>query len=606
MKIPASLSLFAFSLAFAAMMPDGGAAEPTPSHLDWIPPDAMGDGLRADEGIQIIPDITITKTPEATADASKFTKEYIIELEKFGISNEGKNAVETSKGINAALQHSKTLGANRIVFPPGIYLITEEDPILLDLKNAIIDLNGATLQIRPNGMPNYSIVKFVNGAENLRLTNGTIRGDKDTHDYKTVPGTHEWGACIHFVSGINLEVDHMILTNACGDGASTDSSGAANRPELLDKIVYTMEIRHLEQGAFSDKGEKTASTEKMRTIKPVDLTKAGGQFEFGYMGGYCGFPFIKGRVYQVYFYDKDQRFLEKKQVLQYRRVMVPEGGEYAHFELNQPEVSEEPAHVGAAKGGWIARVTSFKPPEEVHLHHNQFIGNRRLGLAFTGGQRWVIEENHFADTGGTNPGCGVDFEDSAELMQDVLFRKNTFSKNKGGDLAVCAGTEIIVEENVFEKNVVLWGRPHNYIFRGNRFTGGTIIYCTRTGIASIHNNYYTNCKLEIRFDTKGVADGIVRKEGRGTSTPPLLLANETLENVIKVEGTYLNFKDSKISGTKLIVGDRTSLVNFTGCSFADSTIDFEEKGPNVTYLFKDNKGELPITGGGEKRKLTAN
>jgi hypothetical protein len=585
-----------------ALSPFPVRAEPAPN-MDWVPPEAMSDTLRADTGVQIIPEIQVTATPKSTADLSKFTKEYLIELEKFGIFNDGTHADETSKGLNAALQHAKTLGANRIVFPAGTYLISEEDPVVIDHKNTVIDLNGATLQIRSNGLPRYAVVKFVDGAENARLTNGTIRGDKDTHDYKTKPGTHEWGTCLRFQGGVHLEADHLVLTNASGDGVSTDSSGSRDRAHLLSMIIHSVHRRDLEQGAFSESGEKIDSEEKTRTIKPYDLTKAGGEFEFGYMGGYAGFPFIKGRVYQVYFYDKDLKFLEKKQVLQYRKVQIPEGGKFAHFEFNQPEVAEEPAHVGAAKGSWIARINNFKPPREVHLHHNQFIGNRRLGLAFTGGQRWVIEENHFEATGGTAPGCGVDFEDSAELMQDVVFRKNTFKNNKGGDLALCAGTEILVEENVFQKTVVLWGRPHNYVFRRNHFTGGTVLYCTRTGIAKIHDNTYTNCKISARFDTKGVADGLVREPGKTVSTPALLLENETLENVSNVEGTYLNFKNSKMRDTKLTVGKTTSLVSLVGCTFENVTLNFEEKGPNVTFVLENNTGELLETGAGAQRKM---
>ena len=580
------------------------ANEPAPN-MDWVPPAAMGDNLREAAGVQIIPEVHVTPTPKITADLSKFTKEYIIEREKFGIFNDGTHADETSKGLNAALQHAKTLGANRIVFPPGTYLIAEDDPVVIDHKNTVIDLNGATLQIRSNGLPKYAVVEFVQGAENARLTNGTIRGDKDTHDYKSKPGTHEWGACLKFRSGINLEADHLVLTNASGDGVSTDSNGARGRPELLSMIVHSVFRRDLEQGAFSEAGEKIDSLEKTRTIKPYDLSKAGGEFEFGYMAGYAGFPFIKGRVYQVYFYDKDLKFLEKKQVLQYRKIQIPEGGVFAHFEFNQPEVAEEPAHAGAAKGSWVARITNFRPPREVHLHHNQFLGNRRLGLAFTGGQRWVIEENHFEGTGGTNPGCGVDFEDSAELMQDVVFRKNTFKDNKGGDLALCAGTEILVEENVFQKTVVLWGRPHNYVFRRNHFNGGTVLYCTRTGIAKIHENHYTNCKISARFDTKGVADGLVREPGKPVSTPALLLENETLVNVSNVEGTYLNFKNSRMRDTKLTVGKTTSLVSLVDCTFENVTLNFEEEGPNVSFVLENNKGELLETGAGAQRKMAS-
>lgn len=580
-----------------------GRAEEGVPNMDWVPPQAMGEGLRVEDNEQIIPEVTITQLPKKTADVSKFTRKQEIDLAKFGILNDGTHASETSKGINAALQQAKADGANYIIFPKGTYLIDENDPVLLNFKDAIIDLNGATLQIQTNGLPNYTTVLFADGAENLRLTNGTIRGDKDTHDYKTKPGTHEWGACIRFIGGKELEVDHLSLINACGDGMSSSVNASRSRPELLSLILYTMEQNSVEQGAFSDKGEKIASTEKMRTIKPVDISKHDGGFELGYMAGYCGFPFVKGRVYQVYFYDKDQKFLSMQKWLQYRRITVPEGAKYANFELNQPEVSEEPAHAGAAKGSWILRVTKFNPSRDVHFHHNIVEGNRRLGMALCGGQRWVIEENQFNKNGGTNPAYGVDLEDGAELVYDIVFRKNTFKDNINGDLVICAGTELLIEDNVFQKSVVLWGRPHNYIFTRNRFNGGSVVYKTRTGVASIHNNFYANCKLSMTFDTKAAADGIARTAGEKVTTKPLELVNESLDNVTKIGGTYVNFKNSALKNSQIIAGENTRMISLDGCTLENTTLEFEEKGPQVSFSFVNNKGDLPITGEGQSRKM---
>lgn len=602
-RTPLPLPAACAAAALLALLP--ASAEEAAPTFEWIPPQTMSDELRADDGELIIPEVTVLKTPMPTADASKFQKEYVIDLAKFGIHNDGTHAAETSAGLNAALQDAKAAGANRIVFPKGTYLIDETQPVVLNHRDTIVDLNGATLQIQTNGLPKYAVVRIAHGAENLRLTNGTLRGDRDTHDYKTDPGTHEWGTALRIDSGNNLEIDHLTLTNGSGDGASTRTDGAENRPELLAMIGHSVMLKDLEQGAFSKKGEKIPSTAKTRTIKPYDLTKLNGQFELGYMGGYMGFPFIKGRVYQVYFLDKDQKFLEMRKVLQYRTIKIPEGAVYAHLEFNQPEVSEEPAHAGAVKGGWLVRMTNFKPPRNVHFHHNSVTGNRRLGLAVTGGQCMVIEDNAFDRNGGTNPAYGVDFEDGAELTYDIVFRRNTFNGNINGDLVICAGTEILIEDNVFQKSVVVWGRAHNYAFRKNRFTGGSVMYATRTGIASIRENSYANCSISLRFDTKGVADGIVREPGKSVSTPSLLLEKETLDNVTKVEGTYLNFKNSKIRGTKFLAGEETRMASFVGCTFENSQLEFEAKGPQVIFVFKDNTGELPVSGPGLARKTGA-
>ncbi|MCC7519171.1 MAG: right-handed parallel beta-helix repeat-containing protein [Verrucomicrobiae bacterium] len=569
-----------------------------------MPPEASGDQLRGEDSDDkpILPEIAVTKTPKPTADLMKFTKVYTIDLKKFDISNDGTRPAETSKGLNAALQDAKKAEANRIVFPKGIYLISEKDPVILDHKDTVIDLNGATLQINPNGKSNYSVVAFVDGAENVRLTNGTIKGDRDAHDYKAESGTHEGGAGVRLISGRNLEIDHLLACDMTGDGLVGESQGTRTRPELLARIKHEIYAKNLESGGFTEKGVPTASTEKTRSIRPLDLSKYEGQFELGYMGGYMGYPFIKGRGYQVYFYDADMNFLEKRKCLQYRKVVLPPKARWMNLEFNQPVVTDRSEQKGVAQGDWIARITNFRSPTDVHLHHNVFSKNRRLGLAYCGGQKWLIEENRFEENGGTAPAFGVDFEDGWEMMQDIVFRNNTFSGNQVGDLVVCAGSELLFEKNRFEKAVVVWGRPHNYVFRNNRFLGGKVTYRTRTGVARIHDNQYENCKLEILFDTKAVADGLVRKPGQTVSTPPLMLENETLTRVTQIAGTYFDFTNATLQGCKFVAGKETRLIRFLGGRVSDSSIFYEAEGPEVHVRIEGVDGKFVEEGPGLPRR----
>ncbi len=565
-------------------------------HFNWMPPEASSEGLRGEEGGELIlPEIVITQTPKATGDLSKFTKEYLIDLKKFNISNDGTHPVETSKGINEALKDAQAVGANRVVFPKGTYLISESDPVILDQKNTVIDLNGATLQINTNGLQKYTVVGIADGAENLRITNGTIKGDKQTHDYKTVKGTHEWGTALGFIGGHNIEADHLELTDATGDGATSGATGNRTRPELLAMIFYTVSKQSLESGALSEQGQKVDSAEKLRSVKPFDISKCGGQFEFGYTGGVMGYPYIKGRVYQAYFYDATMAFLEKKKCLQFKKVTIPAGAKFMHLEFNQPEIiAKDTSNLG--------RITNFRPSTDVYFHDNHLIGNRRLGMAFCGGQKWVIENNLFEANGGTNPACGVDFEDGWELMQDVVFRNNKFKANRAGDLVVCAGTELIFEGNDFEKSVITWGRPHHYIFRNNHFNGGHVGFTTRTGIADIHGNHYENCTLSIRFDTKAVADGLYRKPGATVSTPALKLENETLANVSKITGTYFNFTNCKLENAHFIAGKETCVINLIGCKAEGTSIEYEAEGPAVAVSIKGGTGTIEQEGPGVARR----
>ena len=133
----------------------------------WMPEEATATDQVADGGERIVLPVTFTNLPKATADMSKFTKVWTIDLEKFKIKNDA--SVSVSDELNDALQYAKEQGYNRIIFPKGKYLIAVDKPVILDHKNTIIDLNGSELIMEPNGKQAYLIVEIINGAENLRL-----------------------------------------------------------------------------------------------------------------------------------------------------------------------------------------------------------------------------------------------------------------------------------------------------------------------------------------------------------------------------------------------------------------------------------------------------
>ena len=358
----------------------------------------------------------------------------------------------------------------------------------------------------------------------------------------------------------------------------------------------------VEEGAFTGDGRKIDSTEKTRSIEPFDLTKCDGAFEFGYSTGYLGYPFVRGRVYQAYFYDEQLKFIDVKKCLQFRKVTIPDGAKFAHLEFNQAEVSDVPLHAGAGRGSFVGRISNFKGPVDVHFHHNTLVGNRRLGLGYCGGRRWLIEDNLFAGNGGTAPGYGIDLEDGWEFMQDVVIRNNRFKDNLKGDLVICAGSELLIEGNTFEHNVVVHARPHNYTFRNNQFNGGHVGYKTRTGVARIHDNTYKNCTLSIVFDTKAVADGINRKPGQAVATPPLTLVNETLDNVEKITGTYFNFTGATMKNSHFVAGEEARLIDFSECEVSDSTIQYKAEGPPVTVETEGIDETLKQEGPGLNRR----
>ena len=584
-------ALLGFAVAHAAKS-DG---------YEWMPAEAEHAGAQQGPAAPLHP-LTITSTPKPTADASKFTKVYTLELEKFGIRNDGTEAEATSKGINAALQHAKTAGANKIVFPAGTYLINVNDPVILDHQDTIVDLNGATLQAQTNTRSDYTILQIWPEAKNLRLTNGTLRGDREEHDYQTVEGTHEGCAGLSVIGGDGLEIDHLHVTQFPGIGVTNSSTGMRNREELLAHIYYLVERKNLESGAFSKTGEAVEDSGKLRSIRPYAIGGERNQFELGYNAGYMGFPWILGRAYQVVFLDENEQFLEKRDVLQFRRVQVPEKARFMHLEFNQPEIAEEPAHPASTE--FLVRITNFIPSTDVHFHDNLLDFNRSLGFSGVG-IRWLIENNRIENNGGIAPAYGIDLEDGWEMMQDVVFRKNSFQDNQQGDIVICAGSEIVVEDNDFTNKVVFHGRAYNYTVRGNRVKGGYVFYTTRSGVATITGNTYEGVgRVEMNFDGRGLADGLVRKKGENVATPALVATNETLTEVGQVTGTFINYRDSRFTDSKLVAGDSTRLVSLENCTFENTTFEVKDQGPQFFFHEKNNTGDLPVTGGGEERKIT--
>ncbi|WBW98961.1 hypothetical protein [Oceanirhabdus sp. W0125-5] len=552
--------------------------------------------------VAIAPDGLIIYFPES---------EYIVELDKFGIKNDGTAPVETSKGINEALQYAKNKGYEKIIFPMGNYLISELDPIVIDLKNVIIDLNGSTFQINTNGLEKYSIIEIKDGAENIRLTNGVIRGDKDTHDYETIKTPHEWGHGLVFKGGINLEVDNISITNVTGYGVYTESGVGAN----LYHWLYTKDIV---SGAISDDGKMIENNESCRTKEAYDISMCGNQFELGYTLGYQGYPYLKNKEYTSYFYDETMNFIQKKECLQFRKVDIPQGAKYVHCVYPQANI--------VSTLGYYAFVTNLKPPVNVNFHDCLIKENRSLGLGFCGGQHWTIENNIFEGNGGNAPSYAVDFEDGWELMQDVIFKNNKFVDNNN-DLVVCAGDNLIFEANEFTKVVYIWPRTTNYHFKGNKFNGSSITYQLADNDCKINSNHYNNGTVRYNLTSPKLLDytafneTIIDSSVTGTEglrlkectinvenikpfIKKIIFENSTIQ-VKEAEASNLKFVGCKISGEKWNLQNNhyfescelnqlifntyinTDIINFNNCNFISSKILFNTWGSEAEVILEN-------------------
>jgi len=112
---------------------------------------------------------------------------YRIELNRFGINNQGKQPAETTSGINAALQWAKSEGYTHVVLPAGRYLVRMNPDTLVAiqmLSGLHLELaEGCIITMEQNTSPNYAIIEM-NGINHAKLSGGTLIGDKKTHAYE--------------------------------------------------------------------------------------------------------------------------------------------------------------------------------------------------------------------------------------------------------------------------------------------------------------------------------------------------------------------------------------------------------------------------------------
>ncbi len=189
-----------------------------------------GDASRAD-GSSVVPipgEGECAWTPGQRPSAElppEHTKEYVIELERWQISNAGQDPVETRRRMNEAIQWATENGFNKVVVPPGTYLVGEATN---DAYAAGIDLqgdmtfelsDGAVLQMAPSDRWNYCVIN-VDGNSNITIRGGEVMGDRDLHDYGNPEQTgHDEGHGVCVWSGVDrVLIEDMQLHELTGDG----------------------------------------------------------------------------------------------------------------------------------------------------------------------------------------------------------------------------------------------------------------------------------------------------------------------------------------------------------------------------------------------------
>ena len=179
----------------------------------------------------------------------------------FGIktdTNDYDTGRENVIGINNALKYANENGITNIKLVQGNYYVFVGDGDLnkannitdfynqnIKLKSDVnFNLNGSSIIAISNSRPKYKVFS-VYGESNIKLFNGTIVGDVDSHDYsdETQSNPHDYGRGIAIIGNVNnITIKNMTINKMTGSGIIIESSGSGQQGtniEISDNQIYS-------------------------------------------------------------------------------------------------------------------------------------------------------------------------------------------------------------------------------------------------------------------------------------------------------------------------------------------------------------------------------
>ncbi len=149
-----------------------------------------------------------------------------INVKHYGARGNGKtNDTDAIKKAVKSLHEGDVL-----FFPKGVYAVsfTKDNTSLIDiagLNKVTVKGRSAIINVTPNKYPHYNAIKATN-CKQLTVKDLVIRGDRLSHDYKSIAGTHEFGYGIYIVGDkpgvkVNATVTGCIFYDFTGDAVVT-------------------------------------------------------------------------------------------------------------------------------------------------------------------------------------------------------------------------------------------------------------------------------------------------------------------------------------------------------------------------------------------------
>lgn len=515
---------------------------------------------------------------------------YVIELDRWGIKNDGTEPLKTTVGINNAFLWAKENNYREVILPEGSYLIDKNSSIKF-LSNTHYKLYGCLFIKESNNLTGYEILTC-NGIKNTVIEGATVKGERETHDY-SINSTHEWGYGI-LIKNLcyNISIINCESFECTGDGLAISADFSALGGAQHNKTNGG----HFSKGDIDANGNvDNTKISYVAVNKFFDITTPLAK-EVGYIfysgdgyGGYGPGLNLNKVPIKVHFYDSNQIYLGNRSYRTYEYIYtdaMPLGTKFVRFSF-----------LGNfdAMDGNLHYISCAKTPQYITFRGCNTHKNRRLGASVMGGRFITYENceihnnsNKLIVSKGCNPGYGIDVEDGYMNNQRILVRSCNFHDNRAGDF-ICVSTRgVTLENNKFEKLVYFNGQGDDYLSQGNLYHGpirgksitngiekdGTFctfkndsVFGTQVGLdggnTTLENCVFTKTALQLSGETVKVINCKLTYEQEGTTISALTLSGKNVE----IHGSLFDIRGGNAYGGFLAPNDYLLISNsqfFTG------------------------------------------
>jgi hypothetical protein len=394
--------------------------------------------------------VVVTITAEET---------YNVVLTEYDI--DAANAVNSTNGIQNALNYASTNGYKKIVFPTATYQVTPDARTINMPTNMVVDFSNSSINIELSSKtPLGYIMFYFDKVTNTKLINAKIYGEID---YTTLPYASEGCQSVVITEAVNSGFENCTFSKSPGFNVQSTM-----RLVKTGTTGTSIPKTNFEVGSINASGvnDDSITTFSFRSINYLNISGLGSYYMIGYTQGYFGYNYLRSRLYSIFFYDVNYTFISAQMHnLQFINYDKPANAKYAKIIIYQDVAPTSQDNDFNA----VAFIRTMGMAQNCFIKNCTFEENGSCGLALSGGQNWLVEGNYFAKNGRRMPNCDVDWEDGWDTMIGDIVRNNTFNSTNG--MLLCAGMHA-VHDNTFNKSgLTVYGRTQNWRIFSNFFNG---------------------------------------------------------------------------------------------------------------------------------------